>query len=264
MKDLRFGSSTWFFQEVSVCSALQTIKECGFQAAEIWMEHLWKSDEAVAEIKEAAKRLDLALSLHAASYDVNITSANPGIRKESMRQVRESLLAAADLGADPVVVHAGRLSSSRGNTTEYWMLLEEAFQSVDELAAAVGVKVGIEAMEKRAKEMFVSPSEIGRIMGRGWENLGLTVDLAHIQTIMDQEQFFAQIDDRWVVHAHLSDSSAGVTHVPLGRGSTDVDRALTALASHFRGTVILEGFVPGEARQTVQANGDYLRSHGWM
>jgi len=105
------------------------------------MEHLWKTDEKVKEIEGLAKTLSLPLSLHAASYDVNITSANPGIRMESLQQVRESLLVAADLGADPVVAHAGRLSSSRGDTGEYWKLLEEAFQILDEMAAGLGYTI---------------------------------------------------------------------------------------------------------------------------
>jgi len=264
MKDLLFGCSTWFFQGSSICFALQTIKECGFQAAEIWMEHLWKTDENVKEIKGLAETLDLPLSLHAASYDVNITSANPGIRRESLKQVRESLLVAADLGADPVVVHAGRLSSSRGDTEEYWKLLEEAFQILDELAAGVGVRVGVEAMEKRSKELFVSPADIRRMMSKEWKLVGLTVDLAHIQTVMEHEQFFSSIEGKWISHAHMSDFSRDVTHVPLGQGSLDIDRALRALSSQYRGTVVLEGFVRGRGREIVQANGDFLRRLGWL
>lgn len=264
MKDLLFGCSTWFFQGTPICSALQTIKECGFQAAEIWMEHLWKTDENVKQIEGLANTLELPLSLHAASYDVNITSANPGIRRESLQQVRESLLVAADLGADPVVVHAGRLSSSRGDTEEYWKLLEEAFQILDELAAGVGVKVGVEAMEKRSKELFVSPADIHRMMSKGWKHVGLTVDLAHIQTVMEHERFFSSIEGKWINHAHMSDFSPDATHVPLGQGSMDIDRALRALSSRYRGIVVLEGFVRGRGRETVQANGDFLRRLGWL
>jgi hypothetical protein len=44
----------------------------------------------------------------------------------------------------------------------------------------------------------------------------------------------------------------------------DIDRALQALRTHFRGVVILEGFVRGAGPQTVEANRDYLRDHGWM
>ena len=264
MKDLRFGCSTWFFQEYSVTEALQIIERCGFPAAEIWMEHLWKSSEPLGTIRALAERLGLTLSLHAASYDLNITSANPWIRRESMRQIEDSISAAADLGAEPVVVHAGRLSSSRGDVEEYWRLMEEAFDFLDQAAAGSGINVGIEVMEKRSKERFVGPEDVRRLMSRGWNRLGLTVDLAHIQTVMDHEQFFSRIDDEWILHVHLSDFSPESTHMPLGRGKMDIDRALQALQTRYQGIVVLEGFVRGSGPQTIEANRDYLRDHGWM
>ncbi|RKX74783.1 MAG: hypothetical protein DRP87_16085 [Spirochaetes bacterium] len=91
---------------------------------------------------------------------MNITSINSRIREESIRQIKESLLVAADLGADPVVVHSGCLSSSRGDSEIYWQMLEEAFQIIDNTAETAGVRVGVEAMEKRKKELFVFPEEI--------------------------------------------------------------------------------------------------------
>ena len=264
MRELRFGCSTWFFQEYSVPEALQIIGRCGFPAAEIWMEHVWKSPEPVGRIRSLAERSNLTLSLHAASYDLNITSANPGIRTESMRQIEESIRTAAELGAEPVVVHAGRLSSSRGDMEEYWRLMKEALDYLDRAAAGSGTKVAIEAMEKRSKERFVTPADIHRLMSRGWKHLGLTVDLAHIQTVMEHNRFFGRIEDEWIFHVHLSDFSPEATHVPLGRGSMDIDHALQALRNHYQGIVVLEGFVRGEGPRTIEANRDFLRDHGWM
>ena len=264
MADFRFGCSSWFFQEHSVADALGIIKRCGFQAAEIWMEHLWKRSESPAVIGSLAEDLDLTLSLHAASYDVNIASANPGIRKESLRQVEESLNAAVDLRAAPVVVHAGRLSSGRGDLREYWRLLNDAFDFLELAAAGSGTKIAVEVMEKRSKERFIGPEDIHRLMNGNRPHLGLTVDLAHIQTVMDHESFFARIEDQWILNAHLSDFSAEVTHMPLGRGSMDIDRALSSLHSRYQGVVILEGYVPGAGLQTIEANRNYLRDHGWI
>ena len=264
MKEFRFGCSTWFFQEYSVAEALQNIKRSGFSAAEIWMEHLWKSSESHHEVGRTAEELEISVSSHAASYDVNIASSNPGIRRESLRQIEESLRTAGEVGAGLVVIHAGKLSSSKGDMEEYWRLLEEAFDSVQRMAAARGIKVAVEVMENRPQERFVRPEDVQRMMAVKRSNLGLTVDLAHIQTVMDHDRFFSNIRSEWILHAHLSDSSPQATHVPLGRGSLDIDGALRALQSRYRGVVIVEGYVPGEGLQTIKANRDYLREHGWM
>jgi len=264
MKDFRFGCSTWFFQEYSVAEALRNIKHAGFSAAEIWMEHLWKSSETPREVGGVAEGLQISVSLHAASYDVNIASSNPGIRRESLRQIEESLRTAGEVGAGLVVVHAGRLSSSKGDMEEYWRLLTEAFDNVQSMAAGSGTKVAIEVMENRPQERFVRPEDVHRMMKGKRPNLGLTVDLAHIQTVMDHDQYFSNIQSEWIFHAHLSDSSPQATHVPLGRGSLDIDGALRALQSRYHGVVIVEGYVPGTGLQTIKANRDYLREHGWM
>jgi sugar phosphate isomerase/epimerase len=264
MTDFRFGCSSWFFQELSIAEALQTIEGSSFSAAEIWMEHLWKSSESPGDLRILAKDLGLSLSLHAASYDVNIASTNPGIRKESLRQIEESLRVAGELGARPVVVHAGRLSSSKGDLHEYWRLLVDAFDHLQHAAVENGAEVAIEVMEKRPKERFVGPEDVHRLMVGDHCNMGLTVDLAHIRTVMDHREFFSRIPSKWIIHAHLSDSAPGATHVPLGRGSLDIDGALRALHSYYRGVVIVEGYVPGEGLKTIRHNRDYLQEHGWM
>ncbi len=119
-------------------------------------------------------------------------------------------------------------------------------------------------MEKRKKELFVFPEEIKRLISMGWKRLGLTVDLAHIQSVMDHELFLSSLDKEWIIHTHLSDFTLNSTHVPLGHGSMDIDKALAVLSKYYQGNVILEGFVRGQAQKTVQGNVDYLRTHGWM
>jgi sugar phosphate isomerase/epimerase len=262
--DFLFGCSTWFFQEWPVTEALLSIGRIGFCAAEIWMEHLWKSSESLDNIRRFAGDQDISLSLHAASYDVNIASTNPGIRRESLHQIEESLQAACELGASPVVVHAGRLSSSKGDMDEYWRMLAEAFDFLQHAAEERGVEIAIEVMEKRPKERFVAPEDVRRMMDGNRPNLGLTLDLAHIQTVTDHERFFHGIQNEWIHHVHLSDFSPASTHVPLGRGTMDIDKALSALSLHYQGVVIIEGYVSGAGLQTLESNRDYLRDHGWM
>ena len=115
---MRFGTSTWFFQEYPVIEALKHIWDCGFHAAEIWMEHLWKPEQSTKEIIRYAQDLGMELTLHSSSYDLNITSTNPGIRQESLRQVKQSILIGKQLGVKTVVVHPGHLSSSKGNVDD--------------------------------------------------------------------------------------------------------------------------------------------------
>ena len=63
-----------------------------------------------------------------------------------------------------MVVHAGRLSSSKGDLQEYWRLQMEAFDFLQHAAADSGTGIAIEAIGKRPKERFVKPEDIHRLM----------------------------------------------------------------------------------------------------
>ena len=133
MKDLLFGCSTWFFQGTPICSALQTIKECGFQAAEIWMEHLWKTDENVKQIEGLANTLELPLSLHAASYDVKVMTA-----KHFSEDKRKNAHLTGMLGLNQT-----EEEKKRGIMRPGWVLLREGkFSSYDTVNVLQCLEIG--------------------------------------------------------------------------------------------------------------------------
>lgn len=261
---MRFGTSTWFFQEYSVTEALTRISACGFSLAEIWMEHLWRSGQSVEEITRHAAKLNMELTLHSTSYDVNITSTNPGICKESLRQVEEGIVLAKRLGVTNMTIHPGHLSSSKGNVEDCWMRLRDTFVLIDEWAQREDVRIGIEAMEKRPKEIYMLPDHIRRLLSEGWSHLGLTLDIAHTFTHINPVDYIQQLDPQWITHVHLSDGSRKTTHLPLGQGEIDIDAALRALSKVYDGTVVLEGIIPLKGQECVCSNKAYLQRSGWM
>jgi sugar phosphate isomerase/epimerase len=174
--------------------------------------------------------------------------------------MEESLEIAARLDARVVAMHPGFLSSSRASLETAWESLLDAVAVLDTKAARAGLRLGIEAMEKRAKEFFVQPEDLQRLFTRDWKTIGLTIDLAHAQTVMAPRDYLAQIPAGRIVHAHCSDNSPHQTHLPLGRGTLDLRAALTALGKKYDGIVILEGYVPGQGERIVPANAEYLRT----
>jgi sugar phosphate isomerase/epimerase len=261
---MRFGASSWFFQEYSVSKALTYILECGFQAAEIWMEHLWSTEESPEEIARHARDLDMELTLHSTSYDLNIISTNPGIRHESLRQVKQSIVLAKRLDAKLVVVHPGRLSSSKGDVEKGWTVLQDTFALINTWAQRQNLLVGIEAMEKQPGQLYMLPEHVHQMVNRGWTNLGLTLDIAHTFTHMDPVKYIRQLDRQWIAHVHLSDGSRRSTHLPLGQGEINIDAALRELHTIYDGLVILEGVVLSHGQDIVSHNRTYLQKLGWM
>ena len=258
-----FGASTLFLRELSVAEALETIYRVGYVAAEIWIDHLQWTGEAPAAIGRQARDLGLALSAHGAMYDLNLTSSNADIRAESLRQIETSIAMAAEMDAHVVVVHPGRLSSSRDNPEAFWDYLLDVVRQIDEWATVHGVVVGLEMMERRHKEIFVTPEDAGRLMAQGWQNVKLTVDIAHLNTIGNPVKLLYAIDPDWVAHVHLSDSSSEKTHLPLGQGELNLWTVLAALGARYGGLVSLEGYVPGHGEHVLTANLGFLRELGF-
>lgn len=261
---MRFGASTYFLRERSVTDALECIARLGYASAEIWMEHYWSARQRPRTIARRAHALGLRLTLHAASHDVNILSTNAGIRRESLRQIQAGLDLAAALGASVVVVHPGRLSSARGDTAQAWLRLEETVELMDGWAAPRELCIGLENMEKKPGEIFMTPSDLARIFGQPRARVRLALDLAHTQTHMHPVAFLQQVRPEWIGHVHLSDNSPSKTHLPLGRGELPVPEVLRALGEVYEGSVSLEGHVPGEGEATLAHNMAYLREHGFL
>jgi len=261
---MKFGINTWFFQELSVREALNKIREIGFRAAEVWMEHLLKTDEKPEDIKYESDKLGLELSLHGASYDINLTSINRGIREESKRQAEEAIIAGRKLGASIIVLHPGKLSASRVDKVKCRIRMVEIFEFIDEIAERESVRVGIEAMEKRSREIYVAPEYVQSMLEKGWKKIGLTLDIAHAFTLMDPIPYMRKINKSWIYHVHISDAAPGKTHIPLGEGNIDINSILRELNEFYNGLVIIEGYVPGEGERIVRENYRYLKSLNWI
>ena len=142
--------------------------------------------------------------------------------------------------------------------------MEETFARINEWAQREHVMVGIEAMEKRPKEIYMLPEHIERMLSMGWTNLGLTLDIAHTFTHTDPVEYIKQLNSRWIFHIHLSDGSRQITHLPLGKGDIDINAALKELNKLYDGLVIIEGTVPFHGQETVCSNRIYLQRLGWM
>ncbi len=261
---MRFGLSTRILWEHSVAEALEIIARCGYPAAEVWTEHLWRTGEEVERIKKLGRELELELSLHAPFYDLNITSINPGIRELSRRQILQSIELGSRLGATVVVLHAGRMSSSKDHPEDFWHYFEEAMAAIEEKAAEQRINVGIENMENRPLEFFLRPADLRRFFSRSWSQVGLAIDVANATTVGSPGRYVAEVEGDWIVHVHLSDSRVGTVHVPLGEGDLDIKALLAALQQKYDGLVIIEGYVPGRGEEIAAHNFEFLRHLGFM
>ncbi len=245
----RFAPATRLVWQPGVLGALEVIARHGFQAAEVWAQHLWESQVSPEAVAARARELGLKLSLHAPSYDLNPLASNPEIRFVSQRQVLDSLDAAAIMGAHVVVVHPGAVSSSTDDIEIYWARLQAYVETLNERAGSLGLTVAIESMERK-KLQFVTQLDALERLGRMLDALGgaasnvmIALDVAHARTNGDPLEFIRRTPR--VGHAHLSDSSPTKTHALMGEGELDLDQIVPALLVRIErtehGLIAIEG-----------------------
>lgn len=252
---MRWYSSSMLLRDGGVTAAIEAIAGSGFDGIEIWVDQAVANDEKPDHLRDHVSSSGLGATVHASSYDINLAAANPGIRSESQRQILASVQFAADLEAPLAVVHPGRRSSSRDEPEEFWPVVLRALEPIDELGGQLGVQVAVELMERRPKEIVLTPTDANRIMEHGFRSITITVDLAHSYTNGDPVEFLRSMNFSYIGHIHLSDSKPGKVHVPLGEGEIDLFSLYEAIVElGYDGIVNIEGYEPGRGTDLIVSN----------
>ncbi len=227
----------------------------GYGAVEIWAEHLWAAGTDPAALGNEAREKGLEVSLHGPSRDLNVTSSNAGIRRESRLQYQKSLEDAARMGARIVNLHPGALSGSRDDPEDFTRRMIDYGASLAEEAGRLGLTVALEIMERRKRE-FVTDIPAAARIARGVDSpsFGLTVDLAHL--LYSGAPVEIEGHESIIFHVHISGSTRERVHVPLAEGIYDLKDALARLRPFFRGIVVVESYA---REREMQAAGDNKR-----
>lgn len=260
----RFAPATRLLWHAGVIGALEGIARHGFQASEIWAQHLWESQADPITVARTAEQLGLALSLHAPSYDLNPLSSNLEIRRVSKAQVLGSLETAAQIGARSIVVHPGQLSSSTDDVEDYWARLEDWVGMLNDKAASLGLSVALEGMEKKRLQFVTGIHALERLaeicVSLRATRVSLALDIAHAGTLGDPSEFLQRVPR--VGHAHLSDTCDEKTHALLGEGRLELDQIIPALLKRIEATphglIAIEGRLASDEPRALRVAAAYL------
>ena len=137
---------------LSVRESINVAAQSGCGGIEIQTDYLPEDPGEREAVFARARQLGLYVSLHGPSSDINISSLNRGIRRESLRQIWEAIDLAASFEIEKLTVHPGMLSSMREDPEDKWRIMLDSVGEIGEYAALRQVHVGMENMEKRKKE----------------------------------------------------------------------------------------------------------------
>lgn len=233
-----YGASTllWGYSFGHICERLQA---ANLQGVELWTEQFWQDRFSVKEVLKEIRGNDLEISLHAASWDLNICSLNKGIREQSIKEIVRSIELAEMLRVENITIHPGRLTLNE--KWEMWHMdcLHQSLDTLERIAQSVGITLSIELMEFAKKEFVNSPNLLNKLVDHRSQYVTTTFDVAHIPLLQSAKEPLRQLHR--VDKIHISDATAEKFHVPLGEGAIDIMNVMP-LIERLDVPVIIEGF----------------------
>lgn len=254
---MRLAISSLLFKSLNLGQVIDRARDMGVSWLEVWTEHCWRDDDG--RMFDRLRRSGLDLSVHGPTGDINVTSTNDGIRAESIKQVLLGVEEAARMGAQMITVHPGYLTGRQDEPDSIWDHQIEALTQIAKRGKDVGIRVAMETMEKRNKEVVIDPVTTNRIIDAvNMENLGVTFDISHAHTVMNVVDFIRSL--RRITHIHISDTKNGKVHVQMGEGEIDFAEVLPALKEKYDGALVVEGWNPRDEVGMVQKSITFLHS----
>lgn len=237
----------------------------GFDGVELWMHQVEESGLTAQELKKLSAAAGITCQVHMDTRDINIASTNRIIREASLRQVLSAIEYTADLDANVVTVHPGRFASEKEiiSDEQAWSYQIESFAVLAHMAESKAVVIGIENMEKRPKEFVLTETDIGKIIQAvGSNNLKATIDVAHLNSVVNVTRAI----EAWhlpIVNVHVSQSNTQTQmHLPIFSiepGGIDYPKIFPQLAAKYQGLLVVEGYVRGREKETINKSYKWLK-----
>ena len=219
--------------------ALLLAKKDGFDAIGIVMS---EPLDFYRTKKEQIINSSLKLCIHSNLTDTNIASINEGIRNESIKQAKDSITLASELGAKVVTIHPGKFRNTH-YIQEAYFNLDNSINELISFADERGITLCLENMEPGNKDLCVTLTQIEKVLDRH-SKLMLTLDLAHVGMVVENEidmiHYYEKLKSR-IKHFHISGLKPKMSHVEVSLKDSDIDfRNILNLIKNFDGIVRIE------------------------
>lgn len=262
MERTQLGLATFHRPGMDVWSWVELAQELGLGGVEL------RADPGIAHPDELSpldrhklqnlRANGLKLSLHMPIHGVNLTWPVRSVAAASLGEVIRSLELAAEIGADVLVIHPGRLPE------EYLPFSQWLERSREFLRFALGlllpraekfqVKLALENLGNGRDRGLVQTAEEHLAILAEFPGLWACFDLGHLHTLGGSPEEYIRALSSRLVHVHLHDNLGDWdAHLPLDQGTAPWRETLTLLEKNgFSGRVILEIPDPVGLRLSVQ------------
>ncbi|NMC75848.1 MAG: sugar phosphate isomerase/epimerase [Candidatus Methanofastidiosa archaeon] len=243
--NIELGFSSLAFYETQLEKALSWAEENNFGLLEIVSENNHAIDEeTLPAIKEILASYKLNYTVHSPFSDINISSLNKSIRRESIHQVKYSIFAVHEIGGKILTFHPGRHSAATSKSNEGTKkILFESLKEISDFNKNYGVTIALENMpDTFITTMKVSKEVLEVLEEKRLSGIKHTMDVGHLETNnVDIGEYIHDLRE-YLVHIHLHDNFGEFdNHLPIGEGNINFSKIFRALDDiKYKGRIILE------------------------
>ncbi len=262
MERTQLGLATFHRPGMDIWSWMELAQELGLGGVELRADPgIAHPDELSPFDRQRLRKLSsdgLKLSLHMPIHGVSLTWPVRSVAAASLGEVIRSLELAAEIGADVVIIHPGRLPE------EYLPFPKWLERSRDLLRFALGlllpraeklqVKIALENLGNGRDRGLVQTAEEHLAILSEFPGLWACFDLGHLHTLGGSPGEYIRALSSRLIHVHLHDNLGDWdAHLPLGEGNAPWRETLATLEENrFSGRIILEIPDPSGLRLSVQ------------
>lgn len=228
------------------------LEDMGFDGWEIVSEGQQKlTKETLPDFKDIIGSMNIDITVHGPFSDLNPASMNDAIRDETIRQIKQCIELSSDFSRI-VVIHPGALSPLGSQLPDQaWSRNVEALRELGKYGEEHGVTLCLENMPNMERLLGRTPSEIfGMIDSAGSENIGMTFDVGHANTVKNIPEFLKE--KARFSHIHIHDNHGERDeHLALGYGDVNWGMVLPELKD-YSGMAVIEARSIEEGRKSLE------------
>lgn len=255
---MKIYASTTLFWGHSFERICQMAKREQLAGVEIWVEQMQFQKWSIEEMKYFLNSYGLKATIHANSWDLNLSSLNEGIRNQSLCEIEKSMIFAKELQVPSITVHPGKSTVNNRFYDEHQKVMRSVLQRLMDLSFKYGVRVSLELMEPVKKELYCEARLMNALLESCDDSIKTTFDIAHVPfhlSIVDELKTLQRVDK-----VHISDSTKSTYHVPLGKGELLLDLNLWKTIDSLGVPVVLEGLDTSAEHEFFHDHVKYLNS----
>jgi L-ribulose-5-phosphate 3-epimerase len=267
----RYGVNTYPYTfDMSALEAMRRLSDQGYKAFELMMfpGHIWPGTATSAERKaldafRAANGLTIT-TLNQPNIDLNIGAAVPEMREYSVTAIERTIMLAADVGAQGVIVGPGKANPLW--PASYDTMRSRLHAGLDRfcrLADRLGVQVLLENMP--VGFVCAAPDLMKLLADYGSDKIGIVYDVANGAFIgEDFDEAVAVMGDRFK-YIHLSDTPRErCMHDPIcNEGIVAFEAIGKTLRRIGHAEPLIIEIVSAEADRDIVSSIQTLRACGW-